>query len=539
MKTQYNPFGSCLQDDAPLNATILQTLVKQEYEWVTMVDTLRNRITQYSSSSPAIEQNFEDSPYEQTAIKTIQSSVYSKDIERVCEAFKLKTILQRLLVQPAYQISYSVVHNDGSLLKKQAKFWSIDDKNRFIIIARSDITDLLKEHEECNKKLSAALMQAQNASLAKSLFLSRVSHEIRTPMSAIISMAQLAQAETENPDKTVDCLKKIDSAANYLITLINEILDMSYIESERITLKPASFSFSHLLCELNTIIGTQAQACGIFYLCKSEGFCESSCYLGDAVRLKQVLINLLGNAIKFTPAGGSVELSAKKLSTASGGDLLEFTISDTGIGIDPAFLPQLFSPFSQECREPASREGAGLGLAITRSLIELMHGTIDVESHVGDGSVFTVRLSLPCAVPVARCHATAAAFRFTGRRILVAEDRSLNITVLQKLLTCVGFEVDVAKNGRLCFDLFAGSKPGWYSAVLMDVCMPVMDGLEAAAQIRRLSRHDALSVPIIAMTANFGSENESKGLLCGMTAYLTKPIDPTLLYATLQQYIGG
>ncbi len=383
-------------------------------------------------------------------------------------------------------------------------------------------------------------LAAEEASRAKTAFLSSMSHEIRTPMNAIIGLDIIALKNPELPARTREQLEKIGHSARHLLDLINDILDMSRIESGRMELKARDFSFREFLEQINVIVEGQCQEKGLSYLCQ-VGESVSERFYGDALRLKQVLINILGNAVKFTEVPGEVSLSVEQLADGEERCRLRFTVKDSGLGMDPDFLPRLFEAFSQEDSGKTSKYGgSGLGMAITKKLVELMGGEIAVESEKGVGSTFTVTvpLTLSTAAPEETAENELPDASLTGRRILMAEDMEQNADILRELLEMEGGSVQYAKNGALAVELFRDSPPGFFDAILMDVRMPVMDGLEATRRIRGLPRPDAKSIPIIAMTANVFAEDVEQTLQAGMNAHLSKPIEPERMYRILAKLIA-
>ena len=540
----------------------------------------------------------------------------------------------------------------------------------------TDIDSEMRESMAQSRALSDALAAAEQASKAKTLFLSSMSHEIRTPMNAIIGLNAIALNAPELSDKTRGHLEKIGSSANHLLSLINDILDMSRIESGKTVLKNEDFSFSKLLEQINTIFGAQCADKGLSYNCRIIGSLDAH-YIGDNIKLRQVLINILGNAVKFTPKGGSVEVTAERIAHFDSRSTLRFTISDTGIGMSNEYLPKLFDTFSQEDSSATNKYGSsGLGMAITKNIVELMNGNIEVQSEKGKGTTFTVTVTLldsaysdgdtedndihlgelsvlvidddsvaceharlvlgkagiACetvlsgreAIELVRLrqarqkpfdlllidlkmpemdgietakeirkivgHETAiiiiTAYKWDdvlekaksagidsfiakplfadnvieefrsaykrknpgrrnsghkadlkGRNILLAEDVPINAEIVKMVLDMREINVDHAENGKIALEKFSESPPGHYDAVLMDVRMPEMDGLEATSRIRALDRADAKTIPIIAMTANAFDEDVQRSLQAGMNAHLSKPIDSNTLFKTLEDLI--
>jgi len=406
------------------------------------------------------------------------------------------------------------------------------------------------ELAESKKALVTALAEAERANKAKTVFLSNMSHEIRTPMNAIIGLNTIAASDPTASSEVKKHLEKIGSSARHLLEIINDILDMSRIESGRLTLKNEPFNFSRAIDQVNSIIGGQCKDKGLAYKCTLNGHFDE-CYVGDAMKLKQILINILGNSVKFTHEGGSVNLEVAEYSRSDGKVVLKFVASDTGIGISKEFLPHIFDTFSQENSSAAGSYGStGLGMAITKSIVGLMNGTISVESEKDKGTTFTVTVTL--AESAAKAPETAgteetqngcaaqndsAGKDLTGCRILLAEDVPVNAEIVKMILGMRKIEVDTAENGKIATEMFAQHDPGYYAAILMDMRMPVMDGLEAARTIRSMERSDAGTIPIIALTANAFDDDVQRSMQAGLNAHLSKPIEPPALFGTLEKLI--
>ena len=540
-----------------------------------------------------------------------------------------------------------------------------------------DITkqkEMMQELAQQRESLSIALEEANQANKAKTAFLSNMSHEIRTPMNAIIGLDRIALNDPGISELTREHLEKIGLSAQHLLSIINDILDMSRIESGRMTVNNEEFSFAKVLAQVNTIISGQCREKGLEYECRVKGTIGDY-YIGDDMKLRQVMINILGNAVKFTPSGGTVTFVVESIARFDGKSTLRFIISDTGIGMSQKFLPKLFDAFSQEDSSKTSRFGStGLGMAITRCLVELMNGTISVESEQHKGTTFTVTVTLIdsdrkntqeeenvihphelCVLvidddPISCEHAQLVlgqvgvncekalsgaeglqmakvrharrepynlilvdwrmpvmdglettrqiravvgyetpviiltsynwddiedeakaagvdtfvakplfagavldefreAFKkkntelvrktadLIGRRVLLAEDVSVNAEIMIMMLSMREIQADLAENGRIAVEKFEEHEEGYYDAVLMDMRMPEMDGLEATRRIRAMNRPDAKSVPIIALTANAFDEDVQQSMQAGLNAHLSKPIEPEALFTTLEELI--
>ena len=538
----------------------------------------------------------------------------------------------------------------------------------------SDIDEDMRKSLTQQQALRDALDTAEQANRAKTAFLSNMSHEIRTPMNAIIGLNNIAMNDPTASDKVKEYLEKIGASARHLLGIINDILDMSRIESGRMVIKKEEFSFSKNLEQVNNMIGGQCRDKGIHYECRIIGKIDDY-YIGDAMKLKQVMLNILGNAVKFTPEGGKVTFLIEEGHRFDDMATLHLTFKDTGIGMSKEYIPHIFEAFSQEDSSSTSKYGStGLGMPITKSIVELMNGTIEVESEKGAGTTFTVTVTLeesgrkdtlaadgdlnPHDMSVlvidddriALEHAEVIlgqigiscetaesgwegidkvrlrhgrqeeydlilvdwkmpeldgvettrqirqivgndtpiiiltsfnwddvadearaagvdtfvakplfagsvmdefreAFRrknealakktadLKGRRILLAEDVQVNAEIMMMVLGMREMEVDHAENGQEAVNLFASHDAGYYSAILMDMRMPIMDGLEATKVIRAMEREDAKSIPIIALTANAFDEDVQRSLQAGLDAHLSKPVEPEILFGTLEKLI--
>ena len=399
---------------------------------------------------------------------------------------------------------------------------------------------------DMTKDLQHALDVAQSGSRAKTAFLSSVSHEIRTPMNAIIGLNHIALENPNLPPETREQLKKIGASAQHLLSIINDILDVSRIESGRTVLKNEEFAFNNVIEQVNVIIGSQCRDKGLIYDCRAQAVANDF-YIGDSVKIKQVLINILGNAVKFTPKGGTVTLQIEKTAEFDRKTTLKFMIKDTGIGMSEDYIPKIFDAFSRENDSAQNQYGStGLGMAITKGIVDLLNGQISVESTKGVGTAFTVVITLTqAATDVAHSPAQEtieALLRTTelnGKRILLAEDVEVNAEIIKEVLKMRGMLVEHAENGQIAVDMFNAQPVGYYDAILMDMQMPVLNGLEATKLIRSLARTDAKKIPIIALTANAFDEDMQRSMQAGMNSHLSKPIEPDAIYRTLERLISS
>lgn len=385
------------------------------------------------------------------------------------------------------------------------------------------------------RKTQAALDVAEHASIAKSEFLSRMSHEIRTPLGGIIGMTDIAKMYPDDPKRQGDCLNKISLSSKYLLALINDILDMSRIESGKVELEHRVFDLREMLSQIHGMFQQKAEDSQIHFQIKTDTL-SVFMVAGDNVRLSQVLVNIVSNAIKFTPPGGSVILEVLEKSVSPNEVSLEFLVTDTGAGISEEFQSRIFEPFEQD-GAATSRQygGTGLGLAISSNFIKMMNGTLSVRSKPGEGSQFTAALTLERAGEDSEmsteCRSIKGAKSLDGTFVLLAEDNEINAEIVTIMLENNGASVKRAHNGQEAAALFNES-PKSYTLILMDIQMPVMDGLEATRAIRA----GKSEVPIIGLSANAFSEDIDKAIQNGMNGYLSKPVDMEKLLETVRQY---
>ena len=380
----------------------------------------------------------------------------------------------------------------------------------------------------------ATAKEAESASRAKSQFLSQMSHEIRTPINAIIGLDSIALRDESISPRTRNELEKISSSAKHLLSIINDILDISRIESGHMELKEEAFSMKEFLDQISIIVGGQCEDKGLEFICNTDAFLEKY-YVGDSLKLKQAMINILGNSVKFTNAPGKITFTVERATSDNDTETLRFRMKDTGIGMDKEFIPKLFDAFSQEDTGNTSHYGgSGLGMAITKSIVDMMGGKIEVESEKGVGSTFTVTIPLRKATAGEYLSAETKKdvnenISLAGCHLLIAEDQEINAEVLIDLLELEDMSSEWAENGKQAVEIFNESEAGHFDAILMDMRMPVMDGLSAAREIRKLDHPDAKKIPIIALTANAFEEDVKQCLDAGMDAHLSKPVNIDLL----------
>ena len=393
--------------------------------------------------------------------------------------------------------------------------------------------------EAKNKELQQAVAQAEKANAAKGSFLSRMSHDIRTPLNGILGLIKIDEGHFDDPALIRANHEKMETSANHLLSLINDVLQMSKLEDGDVVLAHEPMDLNHLFAEIQTIIQQRSEEAGIAMEWDSHSDEVSHPYVyGSPVHTRQVFLNIYTNCIKYNQPGGSIRTRFQCIQSDARTVTYRWTIADTGIGMSQAFLDHIFEPFTQEHNDARSvYHGTGLGMSIVKSLLEQMRGTIEVSSRENVGSTFVITIPFeiaPAPVPETKAQ-TAVSIR--GLRLLMAEDNALNAEIAKTLLEDAGASVTVAEDGCQALDLFRTNPQGSFDAILMDVMMPNMDGLQATVAIRALERPDAKTIPIIAMTANAFAEDAKKCLDSGMNAHLAKPIDLETLKQVLREQV--
>ena len=492
------------------------------------------------------------SPYEKNQLfcfrdrvtELIESDVHADDVQKCETFFHPEHIVKALETEDKITLTYRMKatehDSEQEYQRKRITAFYLDDTHSDIVLSRHDITNLYEEEQHQKEILQQAVDFANKANLAKSEFVSRMSHDMRTPLNAILALSGHEMMEDATEAQKNEYLIKIHASGEYLLGIINDVLDMSRIESRKMVLEPAPYSLAAFYNTLDTVIGGPCRQKGIRFSFTTHGrTCDW--ILTDKVRFEQIFINLLSNAVKFTSSGGSIDFVIETISYQNNLLKQRYTIRDTGIGMSEEFLPHAFESFAQENRKDIiSGQGTGLGLAIVEQTVGLMGGSISVASQLGEGTTFTVELSYDTTTePDEQQMVETEVEVLTGRHILLCEDNPLNTEIIMALLGKKEMFVDCAADGAQGVEMFRKSSSCYYDLILMDKRMPVMDGVTAAKTIRTLKRSDAATIPIVALTADAFAEDEKSSFEAGMNDHLAKPVDPKLLYETIAKHIQG
>ncbi|MEG1924132.1 MAG: diguanylate cyclase [Ruthenibacterium sp.] len=511
---------------------VVNAVVEQDYEHIICLNVKNNSYLMFAKSenNKMLPARICDD-YEAEVLRFAEIYVLPDDVKLFVKNMKLKTVLQALATQHTFEFIVRFVDSSETIWRKRIQFSYLDKVGGRILLSRTDVTGLFEDEQKKAALITQALATAEQANHTKSLFLSSMSHDIRTPMNAIVGMTELAQLDPDNKETVCESLSVIASSADHLLHLINDVLDMSKIEN-------GSMVFVQEPVQLTKCITSLEQMLLPMFRDKSQKFTidyqsvRHDYFCGDAMRLNRILINLLNNASKFTPTGGSIRLVITELSGTAQTANMRFTVTDTGSGIAPDMIDAIFNPFVREGVASLNHvEGTGLGLAIVKSIVEAYGGHIKVESTIKQGSSFIVDLPMPLDGSATQpetppqaplMQADYACVR--GKHVLLAEDHPVNTLVATRMLEKLGILVDSAENGAVAYDKFITSSEHRYDLIFMDIQMPVMNGYEATAAIRSSAHPQAKNIPIIAMTANAFADDVAKALAAGMNDHIAKPI---------------
>lgn len=476
--------------------------------------------------------------------KRIQD-VMKKTVVETEQAYFMKMLnpenmLKQLEKKESYSFTYSIMNADGTLRAKNMMVAAVDLRLGRVCLIRADVTEVLLAERAAKEELERALEAAKKASRVKSDFLSSMSHDIRTPMNAIVGMTTLALANIENQEKIKEYLQKISVSSQHLLSLINDILDMSQIEQSKICLNQQPIWLEEMMNHIASIMEVQAENRGIHFQIERKEI-RHSYFLGDMLRIKQILINLLSNAVKFTMEGGKILFRVEEKEAEQENYVrYRFTVKDTGIGMSREFQTRLFEPFIRS-EKVAKVEGTGLGLSITKGLVDLMGGQIFVQSKSHEGTTFYIDLEFQKMEEIKKdrkeTQVEGEKEDLFGSHFLLVEDNEINSEILGELLQMQGATYTIVMNGQQAVEEMERSEPGTYDAIFMDIQMLVMNGYEATKAIRKLDHPDAKSIVILAMTANAFAEDVHASLEAGMNGHIAKPVDMDLVYHTIEKLV--
>ena len=523
---------------------LVNGVVGAEFDFITQFDATTGHYNMYTQNSEnLILPVLTGDDFSEKNVEFIKQYVVEDQIEQCIEESRVDKMLERLDSEGDYFTYYLSRNPDGSIGHKKLHIFYSDESAKMVCLVRTDITRDYQEQEKKNEALREALSLAERASQAKGNFLSKMSHDIRTPMNAIMGMTELAKRDINDKEQVLENLSIIENASQHLLRIINDILDMSLIESGNLTFANEPFNFDEELFALH-------EMANVLFDEKKQHFdlavdLVHADYRGDAVRIRRILLNLLNNAAKFTGENGFIRLTVEERQTENPRvSMVRFSVSDTGCGIPADKIENVFEPFTR-LEETSRNEGTGLGLSIVKSMVEARGGTVRVESTVGAGSTFIVTLPLEIDERHLDCSGEANAVDaietvgFSGKRVLLVEDHPVNAKVARKMLEACDIAVDDAENGLTGYEKFAASAEGFYDLVFMDIQMPVMNGYDAALKIRACDHPQAKSIPLVAMTANAYAEDIRKSADCGMNAHVAKPISMNRIVQVMREVLGN
>ena len=514
--------------------------VQREFDFIALAYINMNRyviLDKFSQELNIREKNFIEG-FTEAFHKYITSE---RELNRVLEVFTLDNLIKKLNDSGEYLIQFNTNDNPQKGHHKLLRFSFLNNKKNVIAISCRDNTKIYNDDLKQKEALSNALIEAQKANRAKTDFLSLVSHDIRTPLNGIIGMLQLAMKE-DLTDKVANYLSKAEMSSNYLLNLINDLLDMSKIESGKIKLTIEPYTYRKFSDYIFSVISPICKKKNITFTIRGT---HSFKYLyTDKLRLNQIIFNILSNSCKYTLENGHIDLFVDAVKIDDKLSLVTFKISDDGIGMSKEFQNHIFEAFSQENRiSLGHNEGTGLGLSITKSLIDLMGGEIKIESEINKGTTTVIQITFPYSDEITENNSgenkpvSVKKRDFTGYTFLLCEDNIINQEIAAEILKSFGADVEIAEDGKMGLEKFEKSTPNYYKAIFMDIRMPGMDGIESTRRIRELTRIDSNTVPIIAMTANAMNEDKIQCLEAGMNAFITKPIKVPELYKIMDENI--
>ena len=499
------------------------TALAGDYFSIYVVDLDTDHFVEYSATKEfdtlGVEKNGED--FFNLSRRNMLRLIYEDDRERFMGTFYREKVMSILERDKIFTMKYRLVFGDTPVWVSMKATLLEDNDGRHLIIGTNNIEAQMEREAEYQRRVREARTSARND------FLANMSHDIRTPMNAIVGYTNIAKSNKHKPETVADALDKIGSSSHYLLSLINDILDISKIESGKMQISCGPCDLAELFRRIEDITALQAKKKSLVINYCYDNICHYQ-VITDELRIEQIIINIVSNAIKYTPPGKTVDLIAEEVPSPGGKNKYRFIIRDTGIGIKEDYMPHIFESFTREERTTVNRiQGTGLGLAITAKIVEMMGGTISVKSKLGEGSEFTVELELEPLETDSQANAdNSENIDLAGHRILLVEDNAINAEIARMILEQYGAEVQQAENGKIGLEALQEKGPGYYDAVLMDIQMPVMNGFEATKAIRALGGAYATALPIIAMSANAYDEDVRDCLAAGMNGHIAKPFNP-------------
>lgn len=527
--------------DEKIAASLLEKVVWLDYDFFALLDCRSNSYKLYGQANESVSPipPLSGNDYEESYREYAESYLSEDCIQANIVDMSITNVKKQLEKQDIFCCYADVVGNKGEMRRKKLQFSYVDRMSEKVLITRSDITEIFaKEQQRLNEQKSAA-EAVRKANSVKNDFLSNMSHDLRTPMNAIIGLSKLAQDELDDPKAMKEYVDGIQSAGQFLLGLVNDCLDFEKLAAHKMTLMPVPYSYEEFRRSIVTMIVPLCKNKNISFL-----FSETAPYTVciDKVRFEQIMFNLLSNSVKYTNEGGKIEFTADShLNKDESMVICDFHVRDNGIGMSEEFQKHLFEPFVQEASNGiSSQQGTGLGLSIVNELVSLMDGTIRIDSKQGVGTEVIVHLDMQNVTDKVKLtqetDPETTVESLDGKHVLLLEDNQINMKIAKCILEKRGIIVDCAENGEKDLERLADHKEGDIDVILTDVRMPVMDGLEFARRVRALKRRDAMTIPIIAMTANAFEEDIQETLNAGINAHLTKPVDPDMLYSTLEKY---
>ena len=505
-----------------------------DYFSIYIVDPDTDKFVEYSSTRDfndlGVQKSGDD--FFNLSRKNMERLIFSDDKERVLGTFYKEKVMSILERDGSFTMKYRLMTGETPTWVSMKATLLQDEDGRHLILGTNNIDAQMKRELEYQHHVAEARTSARND------FLANMSHDIRTPMNAIVGYTNIAKSRMDDPEMVTDALEKISSSSHFLLSLINDILDISKIESGKMQVNYAPCDLCDIFRRIEDITALQAFNKSLIITYQHDSVYHYKVN-ADELRIEQVLVNIVSNAIKYTPAGKTVDLIAEEEPAEGNWNRYRFIIRDTGIGISEDYLPHIFESFTREEKTTVNRiQGTGLGLAITAKVVEMMGGTISVKSKVGEGSEFTVELELENLESDKEDKNTEKAqIDLFGSRVLLVEDNDINAEIVCMILSQYGIEVERAANGQIGLEQVQNHNSGYYQAVLMDIQMPVMDGYEAAKGIRTLDGEYYKTLPVIAMSANAYDEDVKNCIAAGMNAHIAKPFNPDDLLKLLDTYL--